>query len=382
MTESEPGPLEDRARQALSNAVGQILDTARFPVDTIAAWGAATGVELKKRLADNVAKSSTAADIAAETATGSSQHPTTAQGSQKTTRPVSEMTAAEKLVEAFNRADINAAVRGRILAALSPEALATAILTFATVFVASQFTPVGWAGDFVLGVTAVFLGSALFRAAEHLIEFAGAAKATTDEQLTAAGHAFAQACAELEVDALLFLIVKAVGGAGSGPPANVPNSAGMVLATQNGQLVVVAVDSIPVRVAGEWGILGAGAASAMAMTGSGGGGGGGDRQPPRELTDDEKWEQVEKDGQRQSAEQGPGEGEPVAEVYPTPEAAVGQVEGKVDVIDKVETENEGLRIQGFTKTWYVDDADGQQWTVFYNPRTGMFTGAHLSSSNF
>jgi peptidoglycan hydrolase-like protein with peptidoglycan-binding domain len=296
-------------------------------------------------------------------------------------RSVAEMSATEKLVEAFNRADINDAVRARILAALSPEALAGAIITFAAVFVASQFTPVGWAEDIALGVTAVFLGTALFRAAEHLIEFAGAANATTDEELTAAGHAFAQACAELEIDALLFLLTKAVGGAGGGPAANVPNSAGMVLATRNGQLVMVAVDSIPVQVAGQWGISAAGAVSTMASTG-GGGGGGDDSQPPRELTDDEKWEQAEQARRRQSAGQDPQQGGAVAEVYSTPEAAIGQVEGNVTVIEKVETENAGLRAQGFTKTWYVEGADGQQWTVHFNPRTGQFTGAHLSSSNF
>jgi len=197
-----------------------------------------------------------------------SHQPTTAQEGRHTGRPVSELSATEKLVEAFNRAEITAAIRERILATLSPEALAAAILTFAAVSVAAQFTPIGWAEDIAFGVTAIFMGTALLRAVHHLIQFAGAATATTDEELTDAGNAFAQACAELEIDTLLFLITRASGGAGGGPSVNVPSSADMVLASRNGQLVVVAVDSIPVRLAGQWGITGARAASAMAMTGS------------------------------------------------------------------------------------------------------------------
>jgi phosphate/sulfate permease len=105
---------------------------------------------------------------------------------------------------------------------------------------------------------------------------------------------------------------------------------------------------------------------------SGGGG------KPRELTDDEKWEQAKKALKEQESATSGGE---VIERYPTPEAAIGQVEGKARVIDRVRTENAGLRAQGFTETWYVEDANGTQWTVAHNPRTGEFTGAHHSSSN-
>jgi hypothetical protein len=122
---------------------------------------------------------------------------------------------------------------------------------------------------------------------------------------------------------------------------------------------------------------GAGLVHAMSMGGEGEGGGGGSGR--RELTDDEKWEQAEQARDRQNA---PAErGNAVAERYSTPEAAVGQVDGEVTIVQKVETENAGLRAQGFTKTWYVVDAEGTQWTVAHNPRTGEFTGAHSSSSN-
>jgi len=68
----------------------------------------------------------------------------------------------------------------------------------------------------------------------------------------------------------------------------------------------------------------------------------------------------------------------VVETYPTVESAIGQVEGRATIIDKVPTENPCLRSQGFTETWYVDDAQGTQWTVARNPSTGEFTGAHPS----
>ncbi len=111
----------------------------------------------------------------------------------------------------------------------------------------------------------------------------------------------------------------------------------------------------------------------------------GPEQPPTAeptegtLTYEEKWAQAERALEEQEAATRP-EGE-VAERYPTPEAAIGQVEGSVTVTGQVRTENAGLRAQGFTETWYVTDNNGTRWTVHRNPRTGQFTGAHRSSIN-
>ncbi|MGN9914692.1 eCIS core domain-containing protein [Phytohabitans sp. LJ34] len=100
------------------------------------------------------------------------------------------------------------------------------------------------------------------------------------------------------------------------------------------------------------------------------------RPPKRELTDDEKWEQAERAlAKQEAARRGPG----IAERYKTPEAAVGQVDGKVEVTGQVRTDNPELRAQGFTETWYVTDRNRTRWTVHHNPRTGDFTGAHRSS---
>lgn len=270
MAQSDPNPHEERARQTLARAVAEKMDATGFPVQAVVSQGKPNASELHTLLTENTGLT--------ENTSAPTTPPTATRSRHLTDREVSAMTATEKLVEAYNRAEISDSVRARFEAALSSEALAAAILTFAAVFVASQFTPVGWAEDIALGLTVVFAGTAVIKAGMNLYRFAGAATATTDEQLTAAGHAFAEACAELEVDALLFLIAKAAGGTGGGPPANAPASAGMVLATRNGQLVMVAVDSIPVRVATEWGITG-GAAISAAMTAGGDGSGDGGGEP-------------------------------------------------------------------------------------------------------
>jgi hypothetical protein len=191
--------------------------------------------------------------------------PTTQQPAISDTT-IANMTAPEKLVEAFRRAKINAAVREKILSVMTPQALVAAIISFAAVFVASQFTPVGWAADIALGLTAVFIGTALFRAANHLINFASAVNATTSEQLDAAGQEFARAVAEIEVDAILFLIMRTAGGGPrGGTPYNGPPGGGVLLATSQGQLIVVAADTVPVEVAGQLGITAG--ATAMSMSG-------------------------------------------------------------------------------------------------------------------
>jgi hypothetical protein len=43
------------------------------------------------------------------------------------------------------------------------------------------------------------------------------------------------------------------------------------------------------------------------------------------------------------------------------------------------TTNEGLVKQGFTVTRYVVVADGTQWTVHFNPKSRLYSGAHPSS---
>jgi RHS repeat-associated protein len=50
--------------------------------------------------------------------------------------------------------------------------------------------------------------------------------------------------------------------------------------------------------------------------------------------------------------------------------------GGYQVLDTVATKNAAIRAQGFTKTMYVRGSDGMKYTIFYNPRTGQYTGIH------
>lgn len=182
-------------------------------------------------------------------------------------KAVVDMTTTEKLVEAFHRANISAAVREKLLSMMTPEALVGAVIGFAVAFVAAQFTPVGWAADLALGLTAIFIGNALFQAIGHLVNFADARNATTPEQLDWAGQEFARAVAEIEVDALIMLVTHTAGGGAprGGVPYEGPPPTGLVLATSDGVLVPVVAETIPVEVAAQLG--GRAGATIMTMAG-------------------------------------------------------------------------------------------------------------------
>jgi hypothetical protein len=107
---------------------------------------------------------------------------------------------------------------------------------------------------------------------------------------------------------------------------------------------------------------------------------------PPELTDDEKWQQMEDALKRQEQARQQAEADASAsganvlkERFSTLEDAVGELNGRVTVEEITETTNQGLRDQGFTKRYYVRDSAGTKWSVDYNPRTGEFGGAHHSS---
>jgi hypothetical protein len=158
---------------------------------------------------------------------------------------IAAMSGIDRLAEAFRRSDINAAVRARVLAAMTPEALAAAVVGFAVGFVASQLTPVGWAADVALAFTALFIGTALFRAANHLSGFAAA----------------------IEIDALLFLLTRTMGGGSAGAgPASAGSGPVMLATTGGGRLVVIAAETVPVAVSGQVGAIAGAGALAMAGT--------------------------------------------------------------------------------------------------------------------
>jgi hypothetical protein len=161
-------------------------------------------------------------------------------------KSIADMTTTEKLLAAYSKARINSAVREKIQSLITEEALCAAIMSFAAIFVASQFTPAGWIADIGLMLTAAFVGSALFTVAKHLSGFAAAADATTEPELQEAGDHLASALAEVEIDAIILFITHGVGG---GPKAGAPPLGSVTprfaLATPEGLYVVVAAGEIP-----------------------------------------------------------------------------------------------------------------------------------------
>ena len=194
---------------------------------------------------------------------------------------VARMSSIDKLIAAYRRARLAPAFRAKLESMITPQALVLAIVGFVVAFVASQFTPVGWAADIGIALTAVFIASSLMATIRHLIGFAAARNATTPEDLDRAGGEFAAATAEFTVDALLFLVSHRAGGEGGVPPESPPAVQVQVRlgVTTNGRLIPVLADTvpaavIPVRTAA---VLGAQAAvgAPMLMSAMSGGGPGG-----------------------------------------------------------------------------------------------------------
>lgn len=230
--------------------------------------------------------------------------PTAAPPARLTPEAIAVMSPSDRMVVAFRRAPIAPAVRDRILAVLTPQALVAALVSFAAVFAVAQLTPVGWAADLALVLTAVFAGAGLIRAAQHLVAFAEARSATSEEHLDRAGEEFADAVAEIGVDTVLLLLTRKLGPAG--PPGGAPPAAGpVVLMERGGALAVVAVNTVPAQIASQAGI----AAGALMSTASGEGGGGGGSDKPtgdREPTAAEHdWEKAQAEADRQNAKDEP-----------------------------------------------------------------------------
>ena len=228
---------------------------------------------------------STAPPIATQEPRVPAAAPVNVPSSTAARKPISDMTATEKLIEAYDRANINAAMREKLSSLITPKALVIAIISFAAVFIASQFTPVGWAADLGIALTAIFVGTALFTAIQHLINFANARNATTSEQLDQAGTEFAQAVAEVEVDAIILLVTHGIGGGlKGGVPYKGPPPTEFVLATtEEGVLVPVAANTISAETAAQLGlgIKASGISLVLMSRGSGPGGRTRDFEPPK-----------------------------------------------------------------------------------------------------
>jgi hypothetical protein len=72
-----------------------------------------------------------------------------------------------------------------------------------------------------------------------------------------------------------------------------------------------------------------------------------------------------------------------AEEFDSPEAAIGEAAiNGIDWVGSGTTNDVNIYNSGYTEVHYYEDSDGTQWTVFHNPTTGRWGGAHESSSNW
>jgi Domain of unknown function (DUF4157)/Bacterial toxin 4 len=117
---------------------------------------------------------------------------------------VKGMSTKQRLIAAWDRAPVGAAIRAEIEALVSVEALVTALLAFAVTTVVLELTPAGWIAD---GIAALFIGPVLFQLGQHIVGYGMAARAKTVGDLDAAGVHLARAIALVTVQGLIAIVL-------------------------------------------------------------------------------------------------------------------------------------------------------------------------------
>lgn len=125
----------------------------------------------------------------------------------------------------YARIELGAAVAREIESLFSPSSLAM-MAAFASVYIASQLTPVGWIADAfaltALSATVIFVGLLAVDIARDLYRFFSAVTASTDEECRASGHALAQALAKGGIGILVALLTRGMRGATRPPTQSAP----------------------------------------------------------------------------------------------------------------------------------------------------------------
>jgi hypothetical protein len=136
-------------------------------------------------------------------------------------KSVASMTAADKVLEAMNRSlpELGPEAAERVHELMTPESLAM-IATFTGLYIASQWTPAGWATDLlVLGLAVAGLalaGPEVIEIVKHLVAFLEVTTASSDPEIDAAAHHFAVAVTKLTIDVIAAILLHRVAKA-SGP---------------------------------------------------------------------------------------------------------------------------------------------------------------------
>ena len=127
---------------------------------------------------------------------------------------VSELTASEKISEAFKRAMalLPEAVGQQLKAIFTPTAIASMVAVFGA-YAASHAVGIGFIADAVMGLGAgLFLGWQAIGVVKDLFGFFDAINATTEEDLDKAGQHLANAISTVGVDIVIGLLTKKAAG--------------------------------------------------------------------------------------------------------------------------------------------------------------------------
>lgn len=200
---------------------------------------------------------------------------------------VRAMSRTDRLLKAYELARIGEAAAKEVAGLVSAKAFVTALVAFGATYLALQLTPVGWAADIGIAITAAFVGPVLFRAIKDLVMFANAANATTAAELEEAGGYLADAIGGVGIQVIVALVMHRTANTIKGStPLNGPPPTGFADAVAvNGMVIRVPIPAgaaaspatITPIVAAQLGVKAVPAAQAMM---SGGGGSGQGRIPP------------------------------------------------------------------------------------------------------
>jgi uncharacterized protein DUF4157/nucleic acid/nucleotide deaminase of polymorphic system toxin len=181
----------------------------------------------------------------------SSPQPNIANGSNVATHNIAAMATSAKISEALTRSisKIPGQTSERIRELLTPESLAT-IVTFTSLYIASQLTPAGWIADIIaaglLIATVAMTGSEVVEVVKHLIAFGDkASSAVSEKDLNEAADHFAIAVTKVGIDVVAAILLHKAGKAAK--PYLKPSQGAVVvdMVTPDGAALRVPVDVIP-----------------------------------------------------------------------------------------------------------------------------------------
>lgn len=166
------------------------------------------------------------------------------RGEADTRTPIERMSTADKLLEGMRRSlpKLGGELGKRLQELLSPESIAI-MLAFATAYIISQTTPIGWVADILIAAmiaaTVLMLGPEVVEIVKELMKFLDkSVGAKSDADFDEAGQHFATAVTKAGVDIVVAILLHRAGKAANLKPT-APRSPGLIeVLKTNGQKVI------------------------------------------------------------------------------------------------------------------------------------------------